>query len=527
VTLQNNRPRGLQNRFSGFSNLLRKFVPAVVVLLAVTLGGCVVGPKYHAPSAPVPTATTYKESPTNFPEAQNWKVAAPSDAMLRGKWWEIFQDPELNALQEQIDSGNQTIAQAYQNYIAARALIREARAQYYPTLTGSGSVTRSHASSNLGGNVGTGGVGTSGAGKDVNFYMLSGDATWEPDLWGKVRNQVNQARYNAQVSAADLENVRLSEHSSVAQLYFQIRGQDALQKIFDDTVVADKKIVDYAQAQYEVGVGDRISYVEAQSALQSAQAAAINVGLSRAQFEHAIATMLGKTPKEFSIPKKPLEAVPPSVPIGVPSRLLERRPDVAAAERTMAAANAQIGIAYAAYYPNITLSATGGFESSSPSNWFTWPSRFWSIGVTGSETIFDAGLRRATVNQFIATYNADVAGYRQTVLTAFQQVEDYLAAERILSQQTDKQKEAVASAQEFFNLEYDRYQTGIDPYVNVLTAQNTLLTDQQALANLQTQRMTSVVQLIAALGGGWDRSELPTPAQVSVNPTPGTAKIQQ
>jgi len=525
--LRNHRPRGLHARFDLFSNLRRKFVPAGVLVGAVALGGCVVGPKYHAPSAPVPTATTYKENPSNFPEAQNWKVAAPSDAMLRGKWWEIFQDPELNAMEDQIDAGNQTIAQAYQNYMAARALIQEARAQYYPTLAGSGSVSRSHASSNLGGNVGTGGVNAGGSGKDVNFYMLSGDATWEPDLWGKVRNQVNQARYNAQVSAADLENVRLSEHSSVAQLYFQIRGQDALQKIFDDTVVADRKIVDYAQAQYEVGVGDRISYVEAESALQSAEAAAINVGLSRAQFEHAIAVLLGKTPDQFSVPKKPLEALPPSVPIGIPSQLLERRPDVAAAERTMAAANAQIGIAYAAYYPNITLSASGGFESSATTNWFTWPSRFWSIGVTGSETIFDAGLRRATVNQFIATYNADVAGYRQTVLTAFQQVEDFLAAERILSQQTDKQKEAVSSAQEFFNLEYDRYQTGIDPYINVLTAQNTLLTDQQALANLQTQRMTSVVQLVTALGGGWDRSELPTPAQVSVNPTPGTAKIQQ
>jgi len=528
--LQNNRPRSLQAR-SRFSSARHKFAPVSVLLAAVALGGCVVGPKYHTPSAPVPTATTYKENPTNFPGAQNWKVAAPSDAMLRGKWWEIFQDPGLNSLEEQVDSGNQTIAQAYQNYMAARSLVREARAQYYPTATTTPAVSRSRGSSNLGGNIGTGtgggGVGSGASGKAVNFFQLPGDIAWEPDFWGKVRNTVNQARYNAQVSAADLENVRLSEQSSLAQMYFEIRGQDALQKVFDDTVVADQKTVDYAQAQYDVGVGDKISLVEAQNALQSAQASAINVGLARAQFEHANAVLLGKAPSEFSISKKPLDAVPPSVPIGLPSQLLERRPDVAAAERTMAAANAQIGIAYAAYYPNITLSASGGFEAASFTSWLTWPSRFWSIGATASETIFDAGLRRATVNQFIATYNADVASYRQTVLTAFQQVEDYLAAERILSQQTDKQKEAVASAQEFFNLEYDRYQTGIDPYIDVLTAQNTLLTDQQTLANLQTQRMTAVVQLIAALGGGWDRSDLATPAQVSVNPTPGTAKIQK
>jgi len=438
--------------------------------------------------------------------------------MLRGKWWEIFNDPELNALEEQVDTNNQNIAQAYQNYTAARALVREARTQYFPTAGTTPSISRSHTSATVA--AGTGG-------QSANLFTLPGDVSWEPDLWGKVRNTVNQARYNAQMSAADLENIRLSQHSSVAQLYFQIRGQDALQKLFADTVAAYKKTVDYAQAQYDVGVGDRISLVEAQSALESAEASEINVGLSRAQYEHAIAVLLGKTPAEFSISPKPLEAVPPTVPIGVPSQLLERRPDVAAAERTMAAANAQIGIAYAAYYPSITLSASAGFQSSSFTKWFTWPSRLWSIGPSLSETIFDAGLRRATVNQFIATYNADVAGYRQTVLTAFQQVEDYLAAERILSQQTDKQKEAVASAQEFFNLEYDRYQTGIDPYIDVLTAQNTLLADQQSLANLETQRMTSVVQLITALGGGWDRSQLPAPAEVSQNPPAANGKIQQ
>jgi NodT family efflux transporter outer membrane factor (OMF) lipoprotein len=512
---------GIQSRF---------LLSSTAFVVALALSGCVVGPKYHTPSAAVPS--TYKESPSNFPEEQqNWKVASPQDALLHGKWWEIFQDAELNALEDQIDTNNQNIALAYQNYMAARSIVRETRAQYYPTIGTGPSLSRSRGSSNLGGNIGTGtgggGVGAGAAGTAVNFFSLPGDISWEPDLWGRIRNTVNQARYNAQVSAADLENVRLAQQVNLAQLYFEVRGQDALQKVFDDTVIADRKTVEYTRAQYEVGVGDRISYVEAESALQSAEASAINVGLSRAQFEHAIATLIGKTPAEFSIPKKPLDAIPPSIPIGVPSQLLERRPDIAAAERTMAAANAQIGIAYAAYYPTVTLSATGGFESSVFTKWLTWPSRFWSIGATASETIFDAGLRRATVNQFTAVYNADLASYRQTVLTAFQQVEDNLAAERILSQQTDKQKEAVASAQEFFNLEYDRYQTGIDPYVNVLTAQNTLLSDQQSLTNLQIQRMTSVVQLISALGGGWDRSALPPASQMSEKNPANATTIQQ
>lgn len=507
-------------------------VAAAGLFAALSLAGCVVGPKYHQPSAPVPTAATYKENPANFPESQQiWKVASPQDSLLRGKWWEIFKDPELNALEDQLEVSNQNIKQAYENYMAARALIRQARAQYYPTAATAPSVSRSRASGDVttaaAAGSGTGGAAASSSELTSNLFSLPGEVSWEPDLWGKIRNTVNQYRYAAQVSAADLENTRLSAQSTLAQTYFSIRGQDALQKLFDDTVAADQKTVDFAQAQYEVGVGDKISVVEAENALQTAQASAINVGLSRAQFEHAIAILLGKPPADFSIPKKPLDAIPPPVPIGVPSQLLERRPDIAAAERTMAEANAQIGIAYAAYYPSITLSASGGFESSSFTNWLTWPSRLWSIGASASETVFDAGLRRATVNQFVAIYNADLASYRQTVLTAFQQVEDYLAAERILSQQTSKQKEAVASAQEFFTLEYDRYQIGIDPYVDVLTAQNTLLAAQQSLANLQTQRMTSVVQLIAALGGGWDLSQLPTPTQVSEKAPPAATTIQQ
>jgi NodT family efflux transporter outer membrane factor (OMF) lipoprotein len=500
-------------------------MPLIAVML---FSGCSVGPKYHKPAAPI--ATTYKENPENFPEAQQvWKPADSNAAMLRGKWWEIFNDAQLNTLEEQLDSGNQNVAQAYQNYVAAREIVQQARSQFFPTIGTSPAISRQRSSANLGAGVsGGGGTGTGSANvSPTNLFEVPGSVSWEPDLWGKVHNTVALEQYAAQVSAADLANTKLSQESSLAQLLFEIRGQDALQKLFDDTVAADRKTVDYAQAQYDTGVGDKISLVEAQTALQSAESAAIAVRLSRAQFEHAIAVLVGKPPAEVSIPVKILDSVPPPVPVGIPSHLLERRPDISAAERTMAEANAQIDIAYAAYYPNVTLSAGGGFESSSFTSWFAWPSRFWSIGASLSETIFDAGLRRATVRQFIALYNADVAGYRQTVLNAFQQVEDSLAAERILSQQTEKQKEAVGSAQQFFDLEYDRYQTGIDPYIDVLTAQNTLLGDQQTLVNLQTQRMTSEIQLIIALGGGWDSSDLPTPAQVTVKPAAADVTKQQ
>jgi NodT family efflux transporter outer membrane factor (OMF) lipoprotein len=497
-------------------------------LVAILIAGCTVGPRYHKPAAPIPT--TYKETPENFPEAQQvWKAADSQAAMLRGKWWEIFNDTELNTLEEQLDSNNQNIAQAYQNYIAAREIVLQARSQFFPTISTTPAISRQRSSANLGAGVpGSGGTGTGSANvSPTNLFELPGGVSWEPDLWGRVRNTVALEQYAAQVSAADLANTKLSQESSLAQLLFEIRGQDSLQKLFDDTVAADRKTVDYAQAQYDTGVGDKISLAEAQTALRNAESAAIAVRLSRAQFEHALAVLVGKTPAEVSIPVKALNSVPPPIPIGVPSHLLERRPDVAASERTMAEANAQIGIAYAAYYPNVTLSASGGFESSAFTSWFAWPSRFWSIGTSLSETIFDAGLRRATVRQFIALYNADVAGYRQTVLTAFQQVEDFLAAERILSEQTEKQKQAVASAQEFYDLEYDRYQTGIDPYIDVLTAQNTLLGDQQNLVNLQTQRMTSEIQLIIALGGGWESSDLPTPAQVTVKPAASDTTIHQ
>jgi len=500
-------------------NLFRLRLQVMGATATVLLAGChVVGPKYQVPPATAQAPpTAYKESPTQFPVAEGWKVAQPGDAMLRGKWWEIYNDPELNALEDQLNINNQTIKQFFANFMEARTIIAEAHSQLYPTVSVGPSASRSQGSSNLGGG--------GGGGQSSLFSVPAVDASWTPDLWGKVRNTIRADQYAAQVSAADLENERLTEQASLAAYFFELRGQDAISAVYDMTIKSDKESLDFARSQYETGVGDQISVVEAENTLQNAQAAQTNLGVARAQYEHAIGVLIGTNPSGFSIPVKSLNAAPPAVPIGLPSQLLERRPDIAAAERTMASANAQIGVATAAFYPNVTLSATGGFESSAISKLFDLSSGVWSIGTSATETIFDAGLRRATVNQFIETYNADVASYRQTVLTAFQQVEDSLAAERILSQQQLQLQAAQASAQKFVDLEKGRYETGIDPYVDLVTAQLTLLSDQQSLAVLKVQEMTASVQLIEALGGGWDKTQLPTPADVSKKLTPAEATI--
>ena len=502
-------------------------------MLSCVLAGCVVGPKYHAPATPAPP--TYKESPANVvqktpapPPADLssdptlgglglWTVAKPQDAMLRGKWWEIYNDPELNALEEQLSVNNQNIKQSFENFMAARAIVRQARAQYFPTVTAGPSLTGSRTSSNAG----------SAQSATSALIDLPIDATWQPDLWGKIRNTVRQAQYKAQLSAADLESERLSEQASLATFFFELRGQDALQQILDATVAADRKSLELARATYETGVSNQLAVVQAQTTLESAQALATNLGVVRAQYEHAIATLIGKPASEFSIPVRASLITPPSIPVGLPSQLLERRPDIAGAERTLAAANAQIGIAYAAYYPNITISAAGGFTSSTWRHLLEWPSRFWSVGPSASETIFDAGLRRATVNQYVATYNANLAGYRQTVLTAFQQVEDALSTLRILTDQIQQQKRAVDSAKLALDLEMNRYENGLDPYVDVVIQQNTLLSAQQTLTQIEIQRVTASVQLIQALGGGWDRSQLPTPQQITEKPAQADTKLQQ
>ena len=516
--------------------------PAAAFGLLCLLTGCVVGPKYQPPAQTTPPPPTYKESPLNpqtKPQAAaptasvdptqgglgGWTVAQPQDAMLRGKWWEIFKDPELNALEEQVDINNQTIKQYFENFVAARALVREARTQYFPTATTGFSYSHSRGSTTLSNTTGATGS-TSSSGKASSLIDLPIGATWEPDLWGRVRNTVHAQQYAAQLSAADLEGQRLTEQASLAIYFFEIRGQDALQQILNATVAADQKALDLTRSQYETGLTDQISVIEAQNTVQAAQSAATNLGVARAQYEHAIAVLIGKTASEFSIPVRPLIVTPPTIPIGLPSQLLERRPDIAGAERVMAAANAQIGIAYAAYYPNVSLSVSGGLESSAWRRLFEWPSRFWSVGPSVSETIFDAGLRRATINQFIATYNADLASYRQTVLTAFQQVEDSLATVRILTQQIQQQEQVVESAKQTLDLEMKRYETGIDPYLNVVLDQNALLAAQQSLAAIEIERTTACVQLVEALGGGWDRSQLPTPEQVTEKPSKTDTTIQ-
>jgi NodT family efflux transporter outer membrane factor (OMF) lipoprotein len=539
-----------RNRFFSLQNLKAgSLLSQLVLSVCLGLTACRVGPKYMKPPALAQAPpSTYKESPENFADSE-WKVAQPGDAMLRGRWWEVFSEPELNQLEDQLNINNQNIKVSFENFMEARAIIREARAQLFPTFGTTPSYTRSRSSSNLTNattlgsattttsGTGTGTGGSTGAGSATGTATSTGrqstveslpfELSWEPDLWGKVRNTIRSDQYAAQVSAADLENERLTEQASLAEYYFEVRGQDALQKIYNDTVAADKQAVKLNQVAYDTGIGDEISVVEAQNTLQNAQAAAINIGVARAEYEHAIATLIGKTASSFTIPVRPLTIVPPSIPIGVPSQLLERRPDIAVAERTMASANAQIGVATAAYYPTLTLTAEGGTESSTLVHLLDWPSRFWSIGGSAAETIFDAGLRRATVDQYVATYNSDVANYRQTVLTAFQQVEDYLGATRILAQQIAQQRQAEASAQKYVELETNRYKTGIDPYVNVVTAKTTLLTDQQTLAVLQVQQATAAVQLVEALGGGWDQAQLPTPSQVSALPSKTDTSIEK
>jgi NodT family efflux transporter outer membrane factor (OMF) lipoprotein len=488
-----------------------------------------------APVAPAPPA--FKESaPAAYTSAPagTWQPAQPQDAALKGKWWEMFNEPELNALEEQLNIDNQNIAQYFQNFMAARAQVREARAGYFPTVTFNPAFTKagggSSAVSAVTGTTGTTGTSTtsgsttpstsstaakSGSGTD---FALPIDVSWEPDLWGRIRNTVREFQYAAQVSAADLENERLTEQAALAAFYFELRGQDALQDLYNRTVEADRKALDLTRALFETGIDNSEAVAQAEVTLETAEAAGIGIATNRALYEHAIATLIGKPASSFSMPVKSLTTPVPAIPVGVPSQLLERRPDIAAAERTMAQANAIIGVEKAAYYPTVSLTGSGGLQSSTIAKLFSLPALFWSLGASASETIFDAGLRKATVAQYTATYNADVAAYKQTVLTAFQQVEDYLATVRITSQQIAKQEEAIAAAQRYLDIALARYQTGLDPYLNVISAQTTLLGDQQTALTLRVSEMAAAVQLIQALGGGWNVTTLPTPAQVAKTP---------
>lgn len=493
-------------------NSTRSLFRLTTALALCTFSGCLVGPRYIQPEATAePPPAAYKEASGKGSKA--WKVARPSDEMLRGKWWTIFKDAELNALEDSLTLNNQNVKQFYEQYLAARAIVGENRSQLFPTITAGASFTRAMSASGGFANSITGAASHQPPFNTITMGPLAFD--YQPDFWGKVRNAVRNAKYNAQQANAQLENERLALQSSMATFYFELRGQDALKQLFVETIAADQKSLDYTKAQYDTGVGSKISVVEAENVLQNAQASATSLGIARAQFEHAIAVLAGRNPSTFSIPEKPSRYAPPPIPTGLPSQLLERRPDIAAAERNMAAVNAQIGIAKAAYFPVFDLSASGSYTSHQLSTLFSNANREWSIGPSVSETIFDAGLRRTTVQQYLATYNAAVASYRQTALTAFQQVEDNLSQVRIASQQLVQQRQAESSAKEFLKLELDRFQTGIDPYIDVVTAQTTLLQDQVLVIQVQVQQMIGAVQLVEALGGGWDRSQLPSPGDVA------------
>jgi NodT family efflux transporter outer membrane factor (OMF) lipoprotein len=517
---------------------MRPSIRTIVVrpLLLALLGGCTVGPAYHPPAAPA--APAYKELTGAGSDADpQWKVAQPGDAAIRGNWWELFNDPQLNALEQQVNVSNQNIAASFAAFLQARALVKEARSQYYPTLTTSPSVTRGRQPVGTTGGravaATTGATGTTGTTATTTTtaispsglytdYSLPFDASWTPDLWGRVRNTVKGNVAAAQASAADLQNTRLTAQAELAVDYYELRSQDALVQLLDASVAAYQESLKLTQALYETGIDDDEAVAQAEVQLQTTQAQATNLAIARAQYEHAIALLVGQPASSFSIAAQtgPPKSDVPGIPVGVPSQLLERRPDIAANERLMAQANAQIGVATSAYYPTLTLSAAAGFESNSLASWLTWPSRFWSVGPSLAETLFDAGLRRATVQQYQAAYDQTVANYRETVLTAFQQVEDNLAALRILQREIGQQDTAVASAQRLLGIATNRYQLGLDPYLDVITAQTTLLSAQQTAVTLRLQQLTAAVQLIEALGGGWDVSQMPASKDIASRSTP-------
>ena len=467
------------------------FLPTIAVLL---LSGCAVGPKYHTPSVQAPPA---------YKELGNWKPAQPNDQNLGGNWWEIFQDSQLNALEQQINVSNQNLKAAEAQFRQARAVLRYYRADYYPTVTAGLSGTRTRTSAHRPPPSST------FNGITYNDFTLPFDVSYQADVWGRVRRNVESYREQAQASAADLATVNLSMHADLAIDYFQARSLDAQEQLLNSTVQQYEQALELNQNRFQGGIASEVEVEQAKTQLQTTRAAAIDVGVPRAQYEHAVAILIGKPPAEFSLRPLPLTAPPPNIPVSMPSELLERRPDIAAAERRVASANAQIGVAKSAYYPLINLGATGGFESSSITTLLNGPSGLWSFGFAAAQTIFDGGRRRAASDQAIAAYDQSVANYRQTVLTGFQQVEDNVAALRILEREAETQDRAVEAAQKYLDLAITRYKGGVTSYLEVTTAQSASLSDQVTAVNLLGRRMVDSVLLIQALGGGWDRSALP------------------
>ena len=471
--------------------------PWLGVLLAVAvlqLVGCAVGPKYHTPVVQAPPA---------YKELGDWRPAQPNDQNLGGSWWTIFQDPQLDALELQVNVSNQNLKAAEAQYRQARAALRYNRADYYPTVTAAPSATRTRVSANRPP------PNSIFNGITENDFVLPFDVSYQADVWGRVRKNVESYREQAQASAADLATVNLSMHADLAVDYFQARSLDAEEQLLNSTVKQYEQALELNQSRFEGGIASEVEVEQAKTQLQTTRAAAIDVGVLRAQYEHAVAILIGKPPAEFSLPPLPLTAPPPHVPISVPSELLERRPDIAAAERRVASANAQIGVAKSAYYPQISLGASGGFESSAITTLLNGPSGLWSIGLSAVGTVFDVGRRRSLNDQARAAYDYQVAAYRENVLTGFQQVEDNLAAVRILENEAKVQDEAVVAAQRSLDLSITRYKGGVTSYLEVITAQSAALADEVTAVNILGRRMANTVLLIQALGGGWERSNLP------------------
>ena len=456
------------------------------------LSACTVGPDYVRPTAVVPPV---------FKEMSGWKVAQPRDGAIRGAWWKIFNDGRLDELEEQVSVSNQNVAAAEAQFRQAHALAQGARAGYFPTVTAGGGVTRSNSPVR-------GGGGVAATSTTVTEYLLSASVSWELDLWGRVRRTVEAGQASAQASAADLAAIRLSMQTTLAQDYFQLRTLDAQKRILDTTAANFRRFLELTQNRYASGVASRGDVLQAETQLKTTEAQAIDVGVQRAQLEHAIAVLIGKPAALFSLPAEPLAAVPPAITVGVPSALLERRPDIAGAERRIAAANAQIGVAKAAYFPTVTLSGSGGFSGPDLNDWLSWPNRFWSLGAALVETLYDGGLRRAQTDQAWAAYDAEVAAYRQTVLTAFQEVEDNLAALRILEGEAKVQEEAVQAARQAVQVTTNQYRAGTASALDVIVNQTTELTNERTAVTIIGSRMNASVLLIKALGGGWNTSVL-------------------
>lgn len=477
---------------------MKRLTLILLLLTTMLIASCTVGPKYARPNIPAAPVDMFKET-------YGWKPAEPSDQLLRGNWWEIFGDPQLNALENELTVSNQDLKVANARFVEARAIVHFNRAAQFPTISTSPGIESIRDSANRP---------YLSATKTTGDFVLPFDLSYELDVWGRVRRTVSASREEAQATAGDLASVNLTLHAELAYDYYELRSADAQKSLLDDTVKTYQDALQLTENRFDGGAAPRSDVAQAQTQLQATLVQDTDVAVQRAQFEHAIAILIGKPPASFSLPASPLNLAPPDISAGLPSQLLERRPDIAAAERRVAEANDQIGIARAAYYPTVILSASAGFEGDSITNWFTWPSRFWAVGPSMLETLFDAGRRRATSTAARANYDATVANYRESTLIAFQQVEDNLVALRILSQEAQQQKEATASAQESLQIFTNRYIGGRDPYLQVLTAQTIALQNERNDVDILRRRMDATVLLIKALGGGWTVSELPKTAEL-------------